>query len=76
MKNTVKVIGFNNAVVKKYIAEAKEVEELKREYHRPKIFGWTSPTVAKNIRKAHKWVSNGWYHTPHMRDWLENGMGK
>jgi len=75
-KNEVKVIGFNSAVVEKYIEEAKEVENLKREYHRPKIFGWASPTVVKKVKKANKWVNNGWYYTPHMREWLENGMSK
>ncbi len=34
MKNTVKVIGFNNVVVEKYIEEAREVENLKTEYYR------------------------------------------
>lgn len=76
MKNTVKVIGFNNVVVEKYIEEAREVENLKKEYYRPRIFGWISPTVIKKLKKAHKWVSNGWYHTPQMRTWLENGMSK
>jgi len=71
-KNEIKVVGHNSTVVSNYIKEIKEVESLDREFNKPRMFGWTAPSVKKRLHKARKWVSRGWYHTPHMRLWLEN----
>jgi len=69
--NTARVIGFKKEVVDNYIKEIKEVEVLDREFNKPRMFGWTSPSVKKRLYKARKWVTRGWYSTPHMRLWLE-----
>jgi hypothetical protein len=67
----VKVIGFRKDVVDNYIKEVKEVEDLDKEFNKPRVFGWTPTYVKKRLNKARKWVTKGWYSTPHMRLWLE-----